>query len=217
MNQSMKLKFMLSKTVTTNFNPCFKRAVVSSSSLSPLSSYSSSSPTLSSSSSLRCFSQESATEAAKETKEATTEYKFQNEKSEQIFHKMTQLKIEEIQTTLDLINEKLGIVITDADKYSYGTTGSGTSGAGGGSDGSSAESEEAGVEKTHYDLKLTGFDPKSKIKVIKEIRAMTSLGLKEAKAMVDGVPKVVKKDLKLEEADELKAKLEALGATVDLE
>ena len=54
------------------------------------------------------------------------------------------------------------------------------------------------------------------IKVIKEIRAITSLGLKEAKELVEGVPSVVKKDIKKEEAEELKAKLEELGATVEI-
>jgi len=65
-------------------------------------------------------------------------------------------------------------------------------------------------------LKLTGFDAAAKIKVIKEIRAITSLGLKEAKELVETVPSVVKKGIKKEEAEELKAKLEALGATVDI-
>lgn len=77
--------------------------------------------------------------------------------------------------------------------------------------------EEEVVEKTAFDLKLAAFDAKSKIKVIKEVRAITGLGLKEAKAMVEGAPKVVKKDIKMEEAEELKAKLEAVGATVEIE
>ena len=85
-------------------------------------------------------------------------------------------------------------------------------GAGGGDD----VPAEAVEEKTAFDLKLTGFDAKSKIKVIKEVRGMTSLGLKEAKELVEGVPSVVKKDIKKEEAEEMKAKLEALGATVEI-
>lgn len=86
----------------------------------------------------------------------------------------------------------------------------------GGAGGEEAAAEEAVEEKTTFDLKLTGFDAKSKIKVIKEIRSMTSLGLKEAKEMVEGAPKVVKKDIKKEEAEELVAKLEALGATCEI-
>lgn len=76
--------------------------------------------------------------------------------------------------------------------------------------------EEVVEEKTAFDLKMTAFDDKSKIKVIKEIRAITGLGLKEAKELVEGVPKVIKKDIKMEEAEELKAKLEAVGATIEI-
>jgi large subunit ribosomal protein L7/L12 len=71
-------------------------------------------------------------------------------------------------------------------------------------------------EKTAFDLKLTRVDAKSKIKVIKEIRAITGLGLKEAKEMVEGAPKTVKTDIKMEECEELKAKLEGVGATVEI-
>jgi len=89
-------------------------------------------------------------------------------------------------------------------------------GGGGGAGGAAAAEEAPKEEKTAFDLKLTGFDAKAKIKVIKEVRAMTGLGLKEAKEMVEGAPKVLKKELKKEEAEELKAKLEAVGATVEL-
>jgi len=89
-------------------------------------------------------------------------------------------------------------------------------GGGGGDDGDGAAAEEVVEAKTAFDLKLTGFDAKSKIKVIKEVRAITSLGLKEAKALVDGAPTTVKKDIKQEEADELKTRLEAVGATIEI-
>ena len=89
----------------------------------------------------------------------------------------------------------------------------------GAEDGGSADggAEQAVEEKTAFDLKLSGFDAKAKIKVIKEVRAITGLGLKEAKEMVEGAPKTIKKDIKMEEAEELKAKLEAVGATVEIE
>lgn len=79
-----------------------------------------------------------------------------------------------------------------------------------------AEEAEPVEEKTSFDLKLQGFDAKSKIKVIKEVRAIAGLGLKDAKEMVEGAPATVKKGLKKEEAEELKAKLEELGATVEV-
>lgn len=82
--------------------------------------------------------------------------------------------------------------------------------------GAGAAAEEPVEEKTIFDLKLVGFDAKAKIKVIKEVRAMTGLGLKEAKELVEGAPKVIQKDLKQDKADELKEKLEAVGAQVEI-
>lgn len=76
--------------------------------------------------------------------------------------------------------------------------------------------EETVEEKTSFDVKLLGFDAKSKIKVIKEVRAIAGLGLKEAKEMVESAPKVIQKDLKQDAAEELKEKLEALGAQIEI-
>jgi len=70
-------------------------------------------------------------------------------------------------------------------------------------------------EKTEFDVILTSFGAE-KIQVIKEIRAITSLGLKEAKDLVEGVPKPVKEGIAKAEADEIKKKLEAVGATVEI-
>jgi len=74
---------------------------------------------------------------------------------------------------------------------------------------------EAAPEKTTFDVILTGFGDK-KIQVIKEVRAITSLGLKEAKELVDGVPKPVKEGASKEEAEAAKQQLEAAGATVEI-
>lgn len=79
-----------------------------------------------------------------------------------------------------------------------------------------AEAAAPKEEKTEFDVKLEGFDAASKIKVIKEIRGITELGLKEAKELVEGSPTVVKKAVKKEEAEEMKKKLEAAGAKVSL-
>ncbi|MGH8907162.1 MAG: 50S ribosomal protein L7/L12 [Egibacteraceae bacterium] len=70
-------------------------------------------------------------------------------------------------------------------------------------------------EKTAFDVVLTGVGEK-KIQVIKEVRALTSLGLKEAKDLVDHAPKPVLEGVNKETADKAKAQLEAVGATVDL-
>ena len=85
-------------------------------------------------------------------------------------------------------------------------------GGGGGARAVSTEEAEKVEEKRGLDLKLTGLNAKSKIKLIKEIRSIIGLGLKDAKAMVEGAPVAVKNEIKMEEAEELKAKLEAIGA-----
>jgi large subunit ribosomal protein L7/L12 len=81
-------------------------------------------------------------------------------------------------------------------------------GAGGG--------EEAAEEKTSFNVVLKEVGDK-KIQVIKEVRALTGLGLKEAKELVDGAPKPVKENVPKEEADEARSQLEAAGAVVAIE
>ena len=73
----------------------------------------------------------------------------------------------------------------------------------------------AAEEKDEFDVELTAAGA-SKVKVIKVVREITGLGLKEAKAVVDGAPKVVKEGVSKAEAEEIKAKLEAEGAEVNL-
>ena len=73
----------------------------------------------------------------------------------------------------------------------------------------------AAEEKTEFDVILTGFGDK-KLNVIKAIREITGLGLKEAKDMVEGCPKAVKEGVSKEDAEKVKAELEAAGATVEI-
>jgi large subunit ribosomal protein L7/L12 len=70
-------------------------------------------------------------------------------------------------------------------------------------------------EKTEFDVILASFG-ENKINVIKEVRAITSLGLGEAKALVEGAPKAIKEGVTKVEAEDIKAKLEAAGAKVEL-
>ena len=70
-------------------------------------------------------------------------------------------------------------------------------------------------EKTEFDVELTEVGP-NKVKVIKVVREVTGLGLKEAKDVIDGAPKVVKQGASKEEANDIKAKLEAEGAKITL-
>ena len=81
--------------------------------------------------------------------------------------------------------------------------------AGGGDAGAAAE------EQTEFDVVLTAVGA-SKINVIKEVRAITGLGLKEAKDLVEGAPKAVKEGVAKEEAEEIKGKLEDAGASVEV-
>jgi large subunit ribosomal protein L7/L12 len=73
----------------------------------------------------------------------------------------------------------------------------------------------AAEEKTEFDVILTG-DGGKKINVIKEVRAITGLGLTEAKALVEGAPKAVKEGVNKDEAEKIKKQLEEAGATVEL-
>jgi large subunit ribosomal protein L7/L12 len=81
--------------------------------------------------------------------------------------------------------------------------------------GGGAEAGAGAEEKSDYDVILTGGGDK-KIQVIKEVRALTSLGLKEAKDLVDGAPKPVLEKVSKADAEKAKAALEAAGATVEV-
>ena len=78
-----------------------------------------------------------------------------------------------------------------------------------------APAAEEAVEQTEFTVILASYGEK-KINVIKEVRAITSLGLKEAKALVEGAPKPVKEDVSKEDANKIKEQLEAAGATVEV-
>lgn len=81
----------------------------------------------------------------------------------------------------------------------------------------SASADAKAAEKTAFDIKLEKFDAAAKIKIIKEVRSFTDLGLKEAKDLVEKVPAVLKKGVTKEEAGPIVEKLKELGATVVLE
>ena len=81
--------------------------------------------------------------------------------------------------------------------------------------GAAAAPSAAAEEQTEFDVVMTSFGAE-KVKVIKEVRAMTGLGLAEAKALVEGVPAKIKEGINKDEANELKEKLTAVGATVEV-
>jgi large subunit ribosomal protein L7/L12 len=133
------------------------------------------------------------------------------DKVQAIFEKVLWLDMIEVHLLTQIVNEQMGISWRETEQRKMGGGLVVQKAASGGA--AEAEAEE---EKTIFDLKLVGFDAKAKIKVIKEVRNIAGLGLKEAKEMVEGAPKVIQKELKQEKAEELKAQLEAVGAQVEL-
>jgi large subunit ribosomal protein L7/L12 len=150
-----------------------------------------------------CFSTAPATEnESSDEGEALSSPKLQ-----ELYDQIVKLPQEEVNILGALVIQVLGSKIFPGEFGGGGVVPTG---------GAAVAEEEVVEAKTTFDLKLVGFDAKSKIKVIKEVRAIAGLGLKEAKELVDSVPKVIQKDLKQDKADELKAQLEALGAQVEI-
>ena len=120
----------------------------------------------------------------------------------------------------EIVNEKMGISLNNKQRRqlnqlmeqraveAVGDTASNNNG------GEAAEEVAAGP--VLVDMKLASFDAASKIKVIKEVRSILNLGLKEAKEMVESAPVTLQKGMKQELAEELKAKLEAAGAKIEI-
>jgi large subunit ribosomal protein L7/L12 len=119
-----------------------------------------------------------------------------------IFDELGKMTVLELVELKDKIEEEWGI--TAAAPVAVAAPG-----GGGGGDGAAAE------EKTSFDVVLTAAGGQ-KIQVIKVVRAVTGLGLKEAKDLVDSAPKPVKEGVAQEEADQIKGQLEEAGATVEL-
>ncbi len=103
------------------------------------------------------------------------------------------------------------------EKYGIEPAAGGVVMAGGGGGGGGAAAAEKPAEKTEFTVSLDGLaDPAKKINVIKVVREITGLGLKEAKDLVEGAPKPVKENIQKDEAESLKKKLEEGGAKVSL-
>ena len=123
---------------------------------------------------------------------------------EQILDGIAELSVIELSELLKEFEEKFGVTAAAPAAVAVAApAGGGTADAG------------AAEEKSDYDVILTSGGEK-KIQVIKEVRSLTSLGLKEAKDLVDGAPKPVLEKVSKADADKAKAALEAAGATVEL-
>ncbi|MBO9624554.1 MAG: 50S ribosomal protein L7/L12 [Sphingomonas sp.] len=119
-----------------------------------------------------------------------------------IVDQLSELTVLEAAELSKLLEEKWGVSAAAAVAVA-------APGAGGGAAAPAAE------EKTEFDVILTG-DGGKKINVIKEVRAITNLGLTEAKALVEGAPKAVKEGVSKDEAEKIKKQLEEAGATVEV-
>ena len=123
-----------------------------------------------------------------------------NEKSLQIIEQIKPLTILELADLVKAIEEEFGVSAAPV----------AVAGAVAGPAAAAAE------EKTEFDVELTSFEADKKLKVIKEIKDITGLGLGEAKALVEGAPKIIKEGASKEEAEALKAKLSEVGATITI-
>ena len=143
----------------------------------------------------------------------------QIQKVDAIFQKILWLDLFEASMLNEVVNEKMGVALTNKQRRQLGQLmeqreleAAGSVGAGSGD----GPAEEVEVGPVLVDMKLASFDAASKIKVIKEVRSILNLGLKEAKELVESAPVTLQKGMKQELADELKAKLEAAGAKIDI-
>ncbi|WP_372832708.1 50S ribosomal protein L7/L12 [Pontibacterium sp.] len=118
---------------------------------------------------------------------------------------------EDILNAIAEMSVKDVVVLIEAMEEKFGVTAAAAVVAGGAAGGDAGAAEE----QTEFDVVLTAAGDK-KVNVIKAVRAATGLGLKEAKAMVDGVPAAVKEGVSKEEAEELKTALEEAGASVEV-
>lgn len=110
------------------------------------------------------------------------------------------LKLGEVKALIEVLEDELGVSASAPVMAIAGAAA-----------GASAEEAE---EKTEFDVELTEFDAKSKVKIIKAVREITGLGLKDAKALVEGAPSVLKEAVSKDASEEIKKKLTDLGAKV---
>lgn len=138
-----------------------------------------------------------------------------SEKILKIVDEIANLTLLEASDLSYLLKKKLGLP-DSAMPYYGGSMGPGMAMQQAGGGGAPAE-EEKKPEKTSFDVKLEKFEAAAKIKVIKEVRAFTTLGLKEAKELVEKLPAMLKTGVGKEEAEKLIEKLKAVGATAVME
>ncbi len=128
---------------------------------------------------------------------------------EKLTEELSSLTVLEVAELAKMLEEKWGVTAAAAAPVAMAAV-PGAAAAGG-----AAEAAPAEEEKTEFDVILAAIGEK-KINVIKEVRAITGLGLKEAKDLVEGAPKAIKEGASKDEAEQIKKKLEEAGATVEV-
>ncbi|MCL2481397.1 MAG: 50S ribosomal protein L7/L12 [Spirochaetaceae bacterium] len=122
---------------------------------------------------------------------------------DEILEAIANMTVLEVSELIKAMEEKFGVTAAAPVAVAAAPAAAGAAGA-------------AAEEKTEFDVILAKIDDSKKIPVIKEVRAITGLGLKEAKDMVEGAPQKVKEGVSKEEAKTIKEKLEAAGAVVEV-
>ena len=122
---------------------------------------------------------------------------------DEILDAIADMSVMEVVELVDAMEQKFGV--TAAAPVAVAPAGAGDDG----------DTGAAAEEQTEFDVKLVGV-PERKLNVIKAVREITGLGLKESKALVDEIPSDVKTQISKEEADEIKAKIEDAGGTVEI-
>ena len=113
------------------------------------------------------------------------------------------LKLGEVKALIEILEDELGVSASAPVMAVAGVAGA-------------AASEDAADEKTEFDVELTEFDAKAKVKIIKVVREITGLGLKDAKGLVEGSPSLLKEAVAKDAAEEIKKKIEDLGGKVTI-
>jgi large subunit ribosomal protein L7/L12 len=120
---------------------------------------------------------------------------------DQVVDYIKNMKLSEVKALIEVLEDELGVEASAPVAIAAG--------------GAAGEAAEAAEEQTEFDVVMTSFGAK-KIAVIKAVRGITGLGLKDAKAMVEGVPAKIKEAVSKEEAEDVKSKLEEAGAAVEI-
>ncbi|CAN6804716.1 unnamed protein product [Brassica oleracea] len=143
-------------------------------------------------------------------------YSSQSENVSKIVTELSNLTLLETMDLTELLRKKLGVTEMPV-MAAMAFPGSGGGGSPGAAAAGKGEEKKKAEAKTAFDVMLQGFESASKIKVIKEVRTVTDLGLKEAKDLVEKAPTLLKKGVSKEEAEKIIEKLKAVGAKVDME